>query len=423
MVFSQKQMEYMREATKRWNFKTGATRSGKSYMDIAFMIPFRIRERAGKSGLNVILGVTKATIERNVLQPMREIYGPELVGTIGSDNIATIFGEEVYCLGAEKVNQITKIRGASFKYVYGDEVAEWSQDVWDIIPSRMDKEYSCFDGALNPQGTNHWLKLWIEEEKRKGASMYVQEYTIFDNPFLSEEFVKNLCLEYEGTVFYDRYILGKWVNAEGLIYLTFANDNKAYEITEQEAMNKKYIAINIGHDFGGNLSNHAFCCTGITEDYELIALKSVSHKASGVDFNKLFDYFLEFTKECINKWGFRGGDGNKYIDDIYCDSAEQTMINTYKNNTDFPIRNAIKSEIIDRIRCLTILISTHRFFYVKNQNDCLVDALNTACWSEDKDNVRVDNGSFNNDILDAIEYSYEYYMRDLVEFFENSSYS
>lgn len=181
-------------------------------MDIAFMIPFRIRERAGKAGLNVIMGVTKSTIERNVLQPMREIYGPELVGVIGSDNIAKIFNEDVYCLGAEKVNQITKIRGASFKYVYGDEVAEWSKDVWDIIPSRMDKEYSCFDGALNPQGTNHWLKLWIEDMKKKNGSIYVQEYTIFDNPFLSDEFVKNLCLEYEGTVFYDRYILGKWVN-------------------------------------------------------------------------------------------------------------------------------------------------------------------------------------------------------------------
>lgn len=416
MIFSQKQMEYMREANKRWNFKTGATRSGKSYMDIAFMIPFRIRERCGKSGLNVILGVTKATIERNVLQPMREIYGPDLVGEIGSDNIARIFGEDVYCLGAEKVNQITKIRGASFKYVYGDEVAEWSQDVWDIIPSRMDKDYSCFDGALNPQGTNHWLKLWIDEQRRKGTSIYVQEYTIFDNPFLSDEFVKNLCLEYEGTVFYDRYILGKWVNAEGLIYLNFANDNKRYEITEMEAKNKKFIAINIGHDFGGNLSNHAFCCTGITEDYELIALKSVSHKANGVDFNTLFKYFCDFARECIEKWGWTDNSGEKYIDDIYCDSAEQTMINTYRNNTDYPVRNAEKNEIIDRIRCLIVLIATDRFKYVKNENDCLVGALNTACWDEEKDNTRIDNGSFNNDILDAIEYSYEHYMRDLVEF-------
>lgn len=92
------------------------------------------------------------------------------------------------------------------------------------------------------------------------------------------------------------------------------------------------------------------------------------------------------------------------------------MINTYKNNTDYPVRNAEKNEIIDRIRCATVLIGTDRFKYVKGNNDALVDALNTACWSEDKDNTRVDNGSFNNDILDAFEYSFERYMRDLVDF-------
>ena len=34
----------------------------------------RIRERAGKDGLVVILGVTKATVERNVLEPMRCVF-------------------------------------------------------------------------------------------------------------------------------------------------------------------------------------------------------------------------------------------------------------------------------------------------------------------------------------------------------------
>ncbi len=71
-------------------------------MDTAFVVPFRIRERTGKSGLNVILGVSKESIERNVLQPMREIYTEELIGQINNRNMAMICGEEVYCLGAEK---------------------------------------------------------------------------------------------------------------------------------------------------------------------------------------------------------------------------------------------------------------------------------------------------------------------------------
>lgn len=126
MQLSKKQNEYIVNATHRWNIKSGAVRSGKSYVDTAFVIPFRIRERAGKPGLNVILGVSKESIERNVLQPMREIYTEELIGQINNRNMAMICGEEVYCLGAEKVSQVAKIQGASIKYCYGDEIAKWN---------------------------------------------------------------------------------------------------------------------------------------------------------------------------------------------------------------------------------------------------------------------------------------------------------
>lgn len=218
MPFSQKQMEYFENAACRWNFKTGATRSGKTYMDY-FVIPKRIRARLGKPGLTVILGVTKSTIERNILEPMRNIWGETLVGTVNSQNICYLFGEKVYCLGAEKVSQVSKIRGASIKYVYGDEVADWNEEVFDLLKSRLDKEYSCFDGALNPQGPNHWLKAFIDS---KDFDVYNQHYTIFDNPFLPKSFVDNLCKEYAGSVYYRRYILGEWALAEGLVYPMFS---------------------------------------------------------------------------------------------------------------------------------------------------------------------------------------------------------
>ena len=209
-----KQIEFVREGHHRWNFKGGATRSGKTYLDFKWVIPTRIRERAGKDGLAVILGVTKSTIERNVLEPMRALYGDELVGAISSDNTARIFGERCYCLGAEKVSQVSKLRGSSIKYAYGDEVADWSADVFELLKSRLDKPWSCFDGTYNPQGPNHWLKAFLES----GADIFSQRYTIFDNPFLPPEFVDNLCQEYAGTVYYQRYILGEWALAEGLIY-------------------------------------------------------------------------------------------------------------------------------------------------------------------------------------------------------------
>lgn len=95
MLLSPKQIEFVKYGTHRWNFKGGATRSGKTYLDFRWIIPIRIRERIGKDGLAVILGVTKSTIERNVLEPMRNLYGDMLVGTISSDNTAWIFRGKV----------------------------------------------------------------------------------------------------------------------------------------------------------------------------------------------------------------------------------------------------------------------------------------------------------------------------------------
>lgn len=221
VALTEKQKEYARNANKRWGIKCGAVRSGKSFVDVSYVIPQRIIERKGKSGIAVLLGVSKSTIERNVLQPMREIYGHKRIGTINSENIAVLFGERVYCLGAEKISQVAKVQGASFKYCYGDEVAKWNEEVFEMVKSRLDKPYSCFDGSLNPENPTHWLKRFIES----GADIYLQKYTLFDNPYLPKDFVENLCEEYKGTVYYDRLVLGEWTRAEGLIFPTFTDAN------------------------------------------------------------------------------------------------------------------------------------------------------------------------------------------------------
>lgn len=241
--FSPKQIEYWKNANHRWNFKTGATRAGKTYIDY-WMIMRRIRERVGKPGLIVILGVTKSTIERNILEPMRNIYGDKMVGTINNENKCRLFGEMVYCLGAEKVSQVSKVRGSSIKYCYGDEVAEWNEEVFELLKSRLDTEDSCFDGALNPQGPNHWLKEFLDNTE---LDIYCQKYTIFDNPFLPKKFVDDLCKEYSGSVYYKRYILGEWALAEGLVYPMFSREKHIVKGEIEFHRNSQYF---VSIDYG-----------------------------------------------------------------------------------------------------------------------------------------------------------------------------
>lgn len=318
MLLSPKQREFVLEANHRWNFKGGATRSGKTYLDFRWIIPMRIRKRVGKDGLTVILGVTKSTIERNVLEPMRNLYGDTLVGTISSDNTAWLFGEKCYCLGAEKVSQVSKIRGSSIKYCYGDEVADWSEEVFELLKSRLDKEYSCFDGTFNPQYPGHWLKQFLDSD----ADIFSQTYTIDDNPFLPESFKENLKKEYAGTVFYDRYILGQWVLAEGLIYKL-----EDYNIVDDAPDHGEYY---ISVDYGtlNPFSAGLWCWDGKT------ATRIREYYYSGRDerSNKTDEeYYTELEKLA----------GDLHVKSVIVDPSAASFIEVIRRHKRFTVKKAV----------------------------------------------------------------------------------
>lgn len=437
MQLSRKQNEYIVNATHRWNIKSGAVRSGKSYVDTAFVIPFRIRERAGEPGLNAILGVSKESIERNVLQPMREIYTDTLIGTINNRNVARICGEDVYCLGAEKISQVAKIQGSSIKYCYGDEIAKWNKEVFQMLKSRLDKPYSCFDGSCNPEHPTHWLKEFLDNPE---LDIYLQKYTIFDNPYLPHDFVEQLCKEYEGTIYYDRLILGLWKRAAGAIYKKFADNPEAFRCMVVDepvrGMKRKQFrkdditSIELAIDFGGNQSGHAFVARGYTDDFkDVIALKSKRIMAKDeneeIDSNRLDELFCGFVQDVIDKYSVCKMDGSyvEYcnVESVFWDNAETVLGNSIRNVVEkrFPwitVRAAKKRPINDRIRCTVRLMGAGRFFMT---DDCgsLQIAFSDAVWDQEKKDKdeRLDDGSTDIDSLDAFEYTIERDMKDLIQ--------
>lgn len=239
---SPKQIEYIRNMGHRWGFKIGATQCGKTFIDVQYVIPNRIIDGTGKKGLNVILGVSRDTIERNVLEPMRDLWGDKLVSDINSRNFATLFGEKVYCLGAEKVSQVAKLRGAKFKYAYVDEIVDINQEVFQLLKSRLSLPYSCCDAAGNPSYPAHFIKEFIDSAER-GVDIYCQQWTLYDNPFLDPSYVRAMEAEYAGTVFFSRYVKGEWTQAEGLIYPMYP---EAQEDTPSGPFDEYALSIDYG---------------------------------------------------------------------------------------------------------------------------------------------------------------------------------
>lgn len=402
---SSKQAEYIRNATHRWNFKIGATQCGKTYIDTLFLIPERIRERIGLKGLVFIAGVSKGTIQRNVIEPLQEIWGDKLVSDIGSNNIATIFGEKVYCIGADNVGMVRKFRGARIKYLYIDEVVDINEEVFELLKSRLSFEYSVGEGSGNPQSRTHYIKKFLESD----VDVYVQHYTLFDNPFLPKKVVEEMCKEYKGTVYYNRYILGQWCNAEGLIFQQIANDDKRF-ITTSIQYNS---IISIGIDWGGNKSKHSITATKISRDFKSVqVLKTSTMKATGTNTKQVFRWIINFIKEIQDKYGT--------VSFVFADSAEQVLNNSLNgelraNKINLIVQDSLKIEIKNRIKLWNRLLNLDKLSFIEKQCNTLIEALQTALYDEKaKDDRWIDDGETSDiDSLDSFNYSFEYWFEEI----------
>ena len=405
MRLSPKQKEFWNAPFHRWNIKHGATRTGKTYLDF-FMIPRRVRERAGKEGLVVLMGNTKGTLQRNVIDPMIELYGTGLVSSIRSDNTATMFGEKVYCLGADSKKHVDRLRGASVKYCYGDEVVTWNEEVFEMLKSRLDKDYSTFDGTCNPKDPDHWFKKFIDSD----ADIFSQSYCIDDNPFLPEAVKQALKREHKG-VFYDRYILGLWTVAEGLIFPYYAENPDKWDWkpdVDAEGREKLpyWSRLHIGIDFGGNGSATRLCAVGFAGGWrDLYVLDEVGLPVtSAIDAEGIAQAFVRFYKRVIDNYG--------NVDRVFCDSASPTMINTLVSaarSTDLPWRNicgVVKNAVEDRPVTIDRLLNTDRIHIHPRCID-LKRALSSLRWDESDPRKPEDKNIGNiNDIYDAFCYTY-----------------
>ena len=382
MAFSQMQKEYFKNANHRWNVKCGATRSGKTYMDY-FLIPMRLRAVSGKDGLNVILGNTKSTLQRNIIEPLQSIWGTKLVGDIKADNTVDMFGENVHCLGAEKISQVDKLRGSSIKYCYGDEVVTWHEDVFNMLKSRLDKSYSIFDGTCNPEGPNHWFKGFIDSEN---IDIYRQDYKIDDNPFLPKVVKDSLKREYAGTVYYDRYILGKWVLAEGRVYPFFNESEHCFD-----KLPEKYYEWYVSVDYG--TQNPCVMLLWAVDRYNQIAYLTSEYYYDGREAKRQktdSDYYEDLFEFCKGK----------QIESIIIDPSAASFKAEIRKNGYFSCRNA-NNDVLDGIRYTASCIKSGAILVHK---DCekAIDEFKSYSWDSKSVSDKVIKE--NDHAMDAIRY-------------------
>ena len=204
----------------------GAVRSGKTSIMMWAFVDWAMREFDGKRF--GICGKTVDSASKNIVVPFismalaKERYNLRWrradhvleVTRCGKTNYFEVFG-------GKNESSFMLIQGRTLAGVLLDEVVLMPESFVNQALARCSVDGSRIWFSCNPGSPQHWFyKNWIEGSARRNA-LYLH-FNMRDNPALSDSILARYEAMYSG-VFYDRYILGKWVLAEGLIYPMFGD--------------------------------------------------------------------------------------------------------------------------------------------------------------------------------------------------------
>lgn len=434
--FTEKQKKVLMCANKRFNILSGATRSGKTHITY-FLIILRIREHYNNNIL--FCGKTLATLERNIFVEMRKWFGEEYIGEVKSDmsgnRMIKIFGKSCYCVGANDERAITKIQGLGLGYAYCDELTTYPENFFRMLQSRLDRDDSKCDATCNPEGPTHFVKKLIDDDPEH---VYNEHFSIYDNTFLAKEFVETLEHQYRGTIYFEKWILGNWVKAEGAVYPLFRKE--VHFLTPAE-FSRRYGRHSIRYViFGGDGANTndatALVPLAIMDNGQAVRLEMFYHnpKINGQLSNEqLVPYIQHYLQDLQEKYRFREN-GVEFVTTVDCAAADLVLTLAYRLPPEYNVQKFTKKDILQTTdvvnnalsrRAVCILDFGGYFNYVRNEfvpgDDQLVIDLENMVW--DKKNNRKYDDTVPNDCADAFRYALNTYYNNPFNLWETPSMS
>lgn len=231
----------------------GAIRSGKTMsMSLSFVMWAMTRFKGENFA---ICGKTISSCRRNVVKDLKRMLktrGYKVIDKL-SINCLTITGvngsNDFYIFGGTDERSQDLIQGITLAGLLLDEVALMPESFVLQATGRCSVEGRKLWFNCNPAGSAmHWFKqTWINRFREKEL-MYLH-FTMDDNPSLSEKIKANYRSMYVGA-FYRRYIEGRWVSAEGVIYDMWSPDENVFDESDYPdgvlLSGSRYIGVDYG---------------------------------------------------------------------------------------------------------------------------------------------------------------------------------
>lgn len=220
MIYTAKQRWLMslwqKNQLKRINILEGSVSSGKTWISLVLWA-FWVHEMPDAPDYLYLMSARSlTTLKRNCLLLLQSLVGESNFRFSMSAKEGWLFGRHILLEGANDAQAEAKIRGVTLQGAYVDEITKLPEDFFTMLLSRLRKPGAKLIGTTNPDYPGHWLKVdYIDRADE--LNLLDVRFILDDNTTLPQDYVDNIKLEYTG-VYYDRFILGLWVLAEGLIY-------------------------------------------------------------------------------------------------------------------------------------------------------------------------------------------------------------
>ncbi|MDD6660017.1 MAG: PBSX family phage terminase large subunit [Eubacteriales bacterium] len=224
----------------------GAVRSGKTLcMGISF-ICWSFYNFCDTSF--ALCGKTISSLRRNVVTPLIptlnelgfkcDLRISRNVLTVSKDGVTNTY----YLFGGRDESSASLIQGMTLGGVMLDEVALMPRSFVEQALARCSLENAKYFFNCNPEHPYHWFYMeWIKKAKEKNV-LYIH-FTMDDNPSLSQSVKERYKGLYSGA-FYERFIEGKWVTAQGLVYPMFSAERHIKMC--QGKTNRYYLSCDYG---------------------------------------------------------------------------------------------------------------------------------------------------------------------------------
>lgn len=313
----------------------GAVRSGKTSIIMWAFIEWAMREFNGQRF--GICGKTVDSATKNIIIPFISMSLAKERYTLRwrrSDKLLEVrrgFTTNYFeVFGGKDESSQDLIQGRTFAGVLLDEVVLMPQSFVNQALARCSVDGAKLWFSCNPGSPQHWFYLeWIQKHKERNA-LYLH-FEMADNPSLSEKTLERYRSQYSG-VFYDRYILGKWVLAEGLVYPMFGKDCIVEPITDPC---ERYV---ISMDYG--IQNPTAMILWGKQGDAWYALKEFYHSGRETGSQKTDQQYYDELEKLA---------GDLNVESLIVDPSATSFIALVRQKHRFKVRKAI-NDVVDGIQ-------------------------------------------------------------------------